>query len=125
MGKQQSQTTGGGDYSSSEASTADKITLEIFETCSYMITVFNHFDNRTAVNQLVKLIEACCLRLENHEKKLNLIHKFWMPLTEVCTETRDIYVVKSCVQAVLVLSRAAHDFLQKRTGPFLDAVIKT
>jgi len=79
-------------------------------------------NSRIGLNQVLKTVKSCLNCLSNSPKLLNLIHQLWQPVITCFSKTRDLHLLRICVDMTLLFTNYGRDFLKQRTQPFLDHI---
>ena len=90
---------------------AEKIIKELIVSISLVISS----GNRIGLNMIVKTIKSCLTCLNKSPKFLNLIHQLWQPLITCFNKTRDLHLLRICVDMTLLFTNFGRDFLRQRT----------
>jgi hypothetical protein len=90
---------------------SEKIVHKLIVTISLVISS----NSRIGLNQVLKTVKSCLNCLSNSPKLLNLIHQLWQPLITCFSKTRDLHLLRICVDMTLLFTNYGRDFLKQRT----------
>ena len=90
---------------------SEKIVNKLIVSISLVISS----NSRIGLNHVLKSVKSCLNCLSNSPKLLNLIHQLWQPLITCFSKTRDLHLLRICVDMTLLFTNYGRDFMKQRT----------
>ena len=103
------------DYENYKPTEYERISEKIIKQLIVTISLVISSGSRIGLNQINKIVKSCLACLGNNPKLLNLIHQLWQPLITCFSKTRDLHLLRICVDMTLLFTNFGRDFLKQRT----------